>query len=141
MSSQALIIWPSTRRHSREHGSDTGRRRISDKLQTIMYGRSVSRRDEKRELGAWANRQYAGGLSLVKEGAVRPSDIARVEAHLRATLGSDRIRVVSPKARGGPVEVYAGREFLGTLHKDDEDGEVSYSLHLTILEEDLPPAR
>jgi Protein of unknown function (DUF3126) len=36
------------------------------------------------------------------------------------------------------VEVYAGREFLGTLYRDEEDGEVSYSLHITILEGDLP---
>jgi hypothetical protein len=34
--------------------------------------------------------------------------------------------------------VWAGNEFLGTLHRDDEDGEVSYSLQITILDEDLP---
>jgi hypothetical protein len=32
----------------------------------------------------------------------------------------------------------AGDEFLSTLHRDEEDGEVSFSLHITILEEDLP---
>jgi hypothetical protein len=68
------------------------------------------------------------------------SDIARVEAYLRKTLGSDLIHIESPKSGNGPVEVHAGREFLGTVHRDEEDGEVSYSLHLTILEEDLPAA-
>jgi len=69
---------------------------------------------------------------------MQASDIARVEAYLRQTLGTDRINIEAPKNRGGSVEVRAGREFLGTLHRDDEDGEVSFSLHITILEEDLP---
>jgi len=66
------------------------------------------------------------------------SDIARVEAYLRKTLGSDRIHIEVPKNRGGSVEVRAGDEFLGTLHRDEEDGEVSFSLHISILAEDLP---
>jgi hypothetical protein len=70
---------------------------------------------------------------------MKPSDIARVEAYLRTTLGTDRIRIEPPKNRAASVEVHVGREFFGTLHRDDEDGEVSYSLHVTILEEDLPP--
>jgi hypothetical protein len=68
---------------------------------------------------------------------IKPSDIARVEAYLRTTLGSNRIRIEVPKTRGASVEVRAGDEFLGTLHRDEDDGEVSYSLHITILEEDL----
>jgi hypothetical protein len=71
---------------------------------------------------------------------MQPSDISRVEAYLRQTLGTDRIHIEAPKNRGGSVEIRAGREFLGTLHRDEEDGEVSFSLHITILEEDLPPA-
>jgi Protein of unknown function (DUF3126) len=69
---------------------------------------------------------------------MQASDIARVQAYLRQTLGTERISIEVPKNRGGSVEVRAGREFLGTLHRDDEDGEVSFSLHITILEEDLP---
>jgi len=71
---------------------------------------------------------------------MQASDIARVEAYLRQTLGSTRISIERPKNRGGSVEVRVGNEFLGTLHRDDEDGEVSFSLHITILDEDLPPA-
>jgi Protein of unknown function (DUF3126) len=69
---------------------------------------------------------------------MKPTDIARVQAYLRTTLGSDRIQIVAPKSRGASVEVRCGDEFLGTLHRDDEDGEVSFSLHITILDEDLP---
>ena len=68
------------------------------------------------------------------------SDIARVQAYLRKTLGSDLIHIDVPKSANGPVELRAGREFLGTVHRDDEDGEISYSVHMTIFEEDLPAA-
>lgn len=71
---------------------------------------------------------------------MQPSDIARVQAYLRKLLGSDRIRIETPKHRSASVEVRVDDEFIGTLHRDVEDGEVSYSLHMTILEEDLPPA-
>jgi hypothetical protein len=66
------------------------------------------------------------------------ADIARVEAYLLNTLGGRRIHIRVPKNRSASVEVMAGDEFLGTLHRDEEDGEVSFSLHITILEEDLP---
>jgi hypothetical protein len=71
---------------------------------------------------------------------MQPADIARIETYLRQTIGSDRIRIEVPKVRGGSIEVWAGKEFLGTVHRDEEDGEVSYSLQITILDEDLPPA-
>jgi hypothetical protein len=73
-----------------------------------------------------------------KYDAVTESDIARVQAYLRATLGTDRIHIDVPKRKGASVEVRVGTDFLGTLHRDEEDNEVSFSLHVTILEEDLP---
>jgi Protein of unknown function (DUF3126) len=94
----------------------------------------------RRQAKIEAQRRKRGtpGRSMKREAPMKQSDIARVEAYLRTTLGSDRIRVDAPKNRGASVEVRAGDEFLGTLHRDDEDGEVSFSLHITILEEDLP---
>ncbi len=68
-----------------------------------------------------------------------PTDIARVQTYLRRTLGNDRIAVEVPKRKGATVEVTVDKDFLGTLHRDEEEGEVSYSLHITILDEDLPP--
>jgi len=41
-------------------------------------------------------------------------------------------------------EFFVGQEFVGVVHRDDEDGEVSYALQISILEEDLAttgPAR
>lgn len=69
-----------------------------------------------------------------------PSEITRVETYLRRVLGNARIAIPVPKRKGASVEVTIDDEFLGTIHRDDEDGEVSYAMHITILEEDLPPA-
>jgi len=72
---------------------------------------------------------------------MQPTDYARVETYLRRTLGSDKIKVEVPKRKGASVEVIVDKEFLGTLHRDEDEGEVSFSLHITILEEDLPPPK
>ena len=68
------------------------------------------------------------------------SEMERVEAYLRRLLACQHIRVLPPIKEGLTVEVAVGDEVIGTLYRDCEDGEVSYSVHLTILEEDLPPA-
>lgn len=69
-----------------------------------------------------------------------PTDIARVETYLRRVLANQRISIALPQRKGATVEVTLDGEFLATLHRDEDDGEVSYALHMTILEEDLPPA-
>lgn len=68
------------------------------------------------------------------------NDIARVQAYLRKTFANDRITIDAPRKAGAPVEVKIGDEFVGTVHRDDDEGEVSYSLVVSILEEDLPVA-
>ena len=77
--------------------------------------------------------------NLVRATIMNPSDIERVQAYLRRLFGSERIRVVPPARAGMSVELAVNDEVVGTVHKDTDDGEVSYALHITILEEDLPP--
>jgi hypothetical protein len=69
-----------------------------------------------------------------------PTDIDRVQTYLRRLFGSDQIKIVPPMRKGLSTEVAVKDEIVGTLHKDVDDGETSYSLTMTILEEDLPPA-
>ena len=69
-----------------------------------------------------------------------PTEIDRVQSYLRRAFSNDRLVVVPPAKPTAPVEVHIGDEFIGVLHRDDEEGEVSYSLLVSILEEDLPPA-
>jgi hypothetical protein len=68
------------------------------------------------------------------------SDMERVQTYLRGLFGCERIRVVAPPKPGLPVELAVGDEVVGTLYQDHDDGEVSYAVQLSVLEEDLPPA-
>ena len=68
------------------------------------------------------------------------NEITRVQEYLRLSFSNNRIKVHQPKKPGAPIEVYLGGEFIGVLYRDEEDGEISYTLNVSILEEDLPPA-
>lgn len=67
-----------------------------------------------------------------------PTEITKLQLYLRKVFGSDRINVVAPKKAGQPAEVMVGTEFIGTLYRDEDDGDVSYDFNMSILSEDLP---
>jgi hypothetical protein len=70
-----------------------------------------------------------------------PLEIERLQTYLRKLFGSERIKIVPPPRRGLSIELAVNDETIGTVHKDVDDGETSYSLTLTVLEEDLPAPR
>ncbi len=67
-----------------------------------------------------------------------PAEIVRLQQFLRDAFGTTRIAIAAPARAGAPVELRVGGETLGTVHRDEEDGEVSYCVYLSVLEEDLP---
>ena len=67
-------------------------------------------------------------------------EVRKLDAYLKRLFGNQKIRVVPRPKKDDSAEVYIGEEFIGVLHRDEDDGEVSWALHMTILEEDLPPA-
>jgi uncharacterized protein DUF3126 len=69
------------------------------------------------------------------------SEVVRLQAYLRETFGSQRIRLGKPKMDGS-VEVSLGEEFIAIIYRDvdEDDGEVSYAFQMAILEMDLPSA-
>jgi hypothetical protein len=69
-----------------------------------------------------------------------PNEIARLQTYLRRTFGNEQIIVNPPAKKGQPVEVTLAGEFIGTLYRDEDDGEVSYDFNMSILSEDLPAA-
>ncbi len=66
------------------------------------------------------------------------SEVARVQAYLRQTFGTERIKLALAGRKDDSVEVALGEEFIGVIYRDDEDGGVSYCFNMAILEEDLP---
>lgn len=69
-----------------------------------------------------------------------PAEAAAVQAHLRRLLGNQQITVAKPARKNASVELRVGEEFIGTIHRDEEDGEVSYDVRIVVLSEDLDGA-
>ncbi|MDF7674675.1 DUF3126 family protein [Acetobacteraceae bacterium ESL0709] len=68
------------------------------------------------------------------------SEITRLQQALRRLMGSPKLTVNKPPRKGMSVEVAVDGEVIGTVYRDEEEGEVSYAINITVLEEDLPPA-
>ncbi|MDA0656914.1 MAG: DUF3126 family protein [Proteobacteria bacterium] len=68
------------------------------------------------------------------------NEISRVQTYLRQSFANDKITIKPPANPTSPIEVNIGDEFIGVLYRDVDEGEVSYTLNISILEEDLPPA-
>lgn len=64
-------------------------------------------------------------------------EILRVQAYLRLKFENERI-ALRRGAKDDMVEVYIGDEFIGTLFRDEDEGEVSYDFNMAILDFDLP---
>ncbi|MBV9079231.1 MAG: DUF3126 family protein [Methylobacteriaceae bacterium] len=72
---------------------------------------------------------------------MKKSEITKIEAYLRRTLGSDKLRVVSRPTKTDSADVVVGQgkdeEFVGVVFVDDEDGDRSFNFQMSILAEDL----
>jgi hypothetical protein len=70
-----------------------------------------------------------------------PSEIERLQTYLRKLFGSETIKIVPPVRKGLSIELAVKGETIGTVHQDIDEGETSYSILLTVLEEDLAPPK
>ncbi len=66
------------------------------------------------------------------------AEVQKLQNYLRDKFGNDNFRLVDRIKSTDSVEVYLAEEFIGTLYRDDEEGEVSYDFNMAILEIDLP---
>lgn len=64
-------------------------------------------------------------------------EILRVQAYLRLKFQNEELSL-RRSAKDDMVEVYIGDEFIGTLFRDDDEGDISYAFNMAILEFDLP---
>ncbi len=60
-----------------------------------------------------------------------------LQDYLRDKFKSDVIRVVERPKKNDSMEVYVGDEFMGVIFRDDDEGEISYSFNMAILDIDL----
>jgi len=64
-------------------------------------------------------------------------EILRVQAFMRMKFENENM-TLKRGAKDDMVEVYLADEFIGTLFRDEDEGEVSYDFNMAILEFDLP---
>ena len=76
-------------------------------------------------------------ISSEVENHVKAAEIARIENYLRTRFRNRGISVESRTNKSDSAEVMLDGEYLGIVFRDDEEGETSYDLHVSILEIDL----
>ena len=64
-------------------------------------------------------------------------EIAKIERYLRRKFRNTGIAIEGRKNKDDSAEVMLDGEFIGVVFKDEDDGETSYDLHMTILDIDL----
>ena len=64
-------------------------------------------------------------------------EIQRLEKYFQSTFKLPEMQVKARPIKDDSAEVYIGDEFIGVLFRDEEDGELSYSFQMAILEFDL----
>ena len=67
-----------------------------------------------------------------------PKEAARLEKYLQEKFGNSQLTLRARDKAEDSVEVLLAGEFLGTVYRDAEDGEVSFDFNMAILEMDLP---
>lgn len=68
------------------------------------------------------------------------NDIARLQKYLRQKFGNQNITLNERKQDKDSLEVTLGGEFIGTIYRDEDEGDISYDFNMAILEMDLPAA-
>ena len=63
--------------------------------------------------------------------------IKQIQEYLNKKFFSEYYEVKEDNNNSNSAEVYFKNEFIGLIYKDDEDGELAYQFHMTILDEDL----
>jgi hypothetical protein len=65
------------------------------------------------------------------------TEIKKVQDYLRRLFGNDDIEIVRPRTTHNSIEIMINGEFIGTIFRDEDEGEVSYAVNMSILQEDL----
>jgi hypothetical protein len=66
------------------------------------------------------------------------SEIQRLQKYLQEKFGNKNFKIVPRKEDKESAEVLLGTEFIGTIYRDDDEGDVSFDFNMAILEMDLP---
>lgn len=64
-------------------------------------------------------------------------DILKLTTYLKNKFKNPDINLKLNKADSDMAEVYIGSEFIGTIYRDEDEGEISYDFNMSIIDIDL----
>ena len=68
---------------------------------------------------------------------ITTADMTRIQEYLQKTFAHKGITLRSRGKATDSAEVLLDGEFIGTVYKDEEDGDTSYDFNMAILDIDL----
>lgn len=71
---------------------------------------------------------------------MQKNEISRLQKYLQEKFGNTGITLSERKQDPTSLEVLLKGEFIGTVYRDEDEGDISYDFNMAILEIDLPPA-
>lgn len=66
-----------------------------------------------------------------------PEEVSRLQAYLGSKFQNTKFALKMREKAKDSVEVLLNGEFIGTIYKDEDDGETSYDFNMAILDIDL----
>ena len=64
-------------------------------------------------------------------------EMSKIQQYLRQLFWNPDITLRPSSSKDGPAEVYIGKEFVGVIYKNDDEGEISFDWNMSILNEDI----
>ena len=64
-------------------------------------------------------------------------EIKQIQEYLNSKFDSEKFVAKKRKSINDSCEIFLEDEFIGLVYVEEDEGEVSYQFHMTILREDL----
>lgn len=64
-------------------------------------------------------------------------ELTKLSHYLQTKFSNTNISVRPSISDSSMAEMYIGSEFIATIYKDEEDGEISYDLNMSIIDIDI----
>lgn len=64
-------------------------------------------------------------------------ELTKLSRYLQMKFSNTNISVHPSTSDASMAEMYIGSEFIATIYKDEEDGEISYDLNMSIIDIDI----
>lgn len=64
-------------------------------------------------------------------------EMEKIQTYLQQLFWNPEMRVQKGQGKDSPAEVYVGKEFIGVIYKNNDEGDISFDWNMSILPEDL----